>query len=116
MKTLHNYIDHEGIRYWYEYRLAKHKIDICLATNDPKKYCNGTYLYSVKDPGDGMAFVVIKTEPLGDAEQFDAQQSVHYWAGRLLGHDQAYDIAEEIVGAITYAKSLPSEADKPETV
>lgn len=59
--TTKNYIDYGGYRYWYEHRLAKDRIDICLATKDPTEYCNGLYLYSKKDPGDGMAFVVIKT-------------------------------------------------------
>ena len=55
------YINYRGYKYWYEYRLAKDRIDPCLATKDPKKYCNGFYLYSTKDPGNGKAFVVIKT-------------------------------------------------------
>ncbi len=55
------YIDFEGYRYWYEYKLAKNRIDICLATKDPTKYCNGFYLYSDKDPGTGKEFVVTKT-------------------------------------------------------
>lgn len=54
------YIDYEGYRYWYEYKLAKDRVDICLATKDPKKYCNGFYLYSTKDPGSGKCFVVVK--------------------------------------------------------
>jgi predicted RNase H-like nuclease (RuvC/YqgF family) len=110
------FVDHEGIRYWYEYRLAQDRVDICLATTDPNEYCNGTYLYSTKDPGNGMAFVVIRTEPVDDAfkkEQFELQQSVQYWAGRLIGHEQAYDIAKEIIEAIAYAAqqtaSLQSE-------
>lgn len=53
-------IEYEGHLYWYEYRLAKNN-DTCLATKDPKKYCNGVYSYSPKDPGNGKAFVVIKT-------------------------------------------------------
>ena len=54
------YIDYEGYRYWYEHKLAKDRVDICLATKDPKKYCNGFYLYSTKDPGSGKCFVVVK--------------------------------------------------------
>jgi FtsZ-binding cell division protein ZapB len=46
-------------------------------------------------------------------EQFELQQSVQYWAGRLIGHEQAYDIAKEIIEAIAYAAqqtaSLQSE-------
>ena len=54
------YIDYEGFRYWYEYMPARHRKDTCLATKDPVKYCNGFYLYSTKDPGNGFAYVVIK--------------------------------------------------------
>ncbi len=53
------YIMYEGYKYWYEYQLARDRKDICLATTDPKKYCNGLYLFSTKDPGNGKAFVVI---------------------------------------------------------
>ena len=56
-----NFIDYEGHRYWYEYKLAKDQIDICLATKDPNKYCNGVFLYSTKDAGDGKEFVIVKT-------------------------------------------------------
>ena len=55
------YIEYEGFKYWYMYKLAKDRIDTCLATHDPKKYCNGFFLYSTKDPGDGMEFVVMDT-------------------------------------------------------
>lgn len=55
------FIDYEGFRYWYEHRPAKHRQDICLATKDPQRYCNGFYLYSDKDPGSGKAFVVTRT-------------------------------------------------------
>lgn len=54
------YIDYKGYRYWYEFKLAKDRVDICLATKDPKKYCNGFYKYSSKDPGSGKCFVVVK--------------------------------------------------------
>ena len=54
-------IEHEGYWYDYEYKLAKHRKDICLATEDPEKYCNGYYLYSQKDPGNGKAFVIVAT-------------------------------------------------------
>lgn len=49
--------------YWYEYehKSARHGIDYCLATTDPKQYCNGVYLYSKKDPGSGMEFVITDT-------------------------------------------------------
>lgn len=60
-----NFVDYEGFRYWYEYRQGKHRADICLATEDPKKYCNGFYIYSDKDPGNGSAFVVTKTNNPG---------------------------------------------------
>ena len=55
------FIDYEGCRYFYEHRVAKHRIDICLATKDPKKYCNGFYLYSDKDSGSGKCFIVTST-------------------------------------------------------
>lgn len=53
-----NFIKYKGYTYYYEYRNAKHKEDICLATKDPNLYCNGFYLYSDKDVGNGKAFVV----------------------------------------------------------
>ena len=62
MKNQLEYINYEGYKYWYEYKLAKDRVDTCLATKDPKKYCNGFYLYSTKDPGNGKAFVVIKSD------------------------------------------------------
>ena len=52
----------DGYTYWYEYKLARNRKDICLGTKDPTKYCNGYFLYSDKDPGDGFAFVVVKTD------------------------------------------------------
>ena len=58
-----NYIDYDGNRYWYEYMLAKND-DMCLATKSPEKYCNGLYSYSTKDPGNGKAFVVIRTNKI----------------------------------------------------
>jgi hypothetical protein len=54
-------IEHEGYVYYYEYRPAKNKVDLCLATKNPKEYCNGWYLYSDKDPGSSKCFVIIKT-------------------------------------------------------
>ena len=62
MKNIESIV-HEGVRYFYEHRVAKHKVDTCLATKDPKAYCNGTYLYSSKDPGSGLAFVVVDQTP-----------------------------------------------------
>lgn len=53
-----DHIDYNGYRYVYEYRPGTNG-DICLATKDPKKYCNGFYSFSSKDPGNGMAFVVV---------------------------------------------------------
>lgn len=55
-------IVYKGHRYWYEHRLAKNNVDICLGTKDPEKYCNGFFLYSDKDPGSGKEFVVVKTD------------------------------------------------------
>lgn len=54
-------IIHDGFRYDYEFKLASEK-EICLATNEPKEYCNGLYRYSSKDPGNGKAYVVISTD------------------------------------------------------
>lgn len=51
----------EGFSYEYKKQLAKHKQSICLGTKEPDKYCNGLYLYSDKDPGSGLKFVVTKT-------------------------------------------------------
>ena len=53
------FIDYKGFRYWYKHKLAEDK-DICLATTDPEKFCNGFFLYSNKDPGSGREFVVTK--------------------------------------------------------
>lgn len=63
MKTTElNYIDFNGHRYWYEYKLARDRVDICLATTNPNDYCNGYFLYSTKDPGTGMEYVIVKTD------------------------------------------------------
>ena len=56
------FITYEGYKYFFEHKLAKHKIDMCLATKNPHEYCNGVYMYSDKDPGDGMAFVIVTTD------------------------------------------------------
>jgi hypothetical protein len=57
MKPENGVITYNGMLYRFEYRLAKDG-DLCLATENPYRYCNGTYAYSSKDPGDGKAFVV----------------------------------------------------------
>jgi len=49
----------DGVVHWYTEYLGEHRKTICLATKDPKKYCNGTYLYSDKDPGTGKVFAVV---------------------------------------------------------
>lgn len=49
---------HKGIKYTYIYGLAKNG-DKCLATKDPNKYCNGTFKYSSKDPGNGVEYLVV---------------------------------------------------------
>ena len=54
-------IEMNGYWYQYEHKLAINRIDICLATKDPKKYCNGYYKYSYKDPGSGKEFVIVDT-------------------------------------------------------
>lgn len=56
------HIEHEGYTYWYEHKVARHRVDLCLATKDPKRYCNGYYLYSDKDPGSGKCFVIVRTD------------------------------------------------------
>jgi len=39
------------------------------------------------------------------AEEIELKKEVQYWAGRLIGHEQNYDIAEEIIQfAEDYAK------------
>ena len=63
---METYIDYKGYRYYYEYKLAEHRTSICLATHDPTKYCNGFFLYSDKDPGSGMEFVVTHHNNPGD--------------------------------------------------
>jgi len=52
-------VEVDGVIYWYEESLGVHRKTICLATKDPTKYCNGTYLYSDKDPGSGKVFEVV---------------------------------------------------------
>ncbi|KKN79746.1 hypothetical protein LCGC14_0337680 [marine sediment metagenome] len=41
-------------------------------------------------------------------KDFELSKEIQYWAGRLIGHDQAYDIAEEIVEAIKHSEQLQS--------
>ncbi len=57
-----NTIQMNGYFYQYDHKLAKNRVDICLATENPKKYCNGYYQYSDKDPGTGKEFVIIDTD------------------------------------------------------
>lgn len=56
-----DFIYYNGKKYTYQYRVAKER-ETCLATKDPKSYCNGVFAYSSKDPGNGKAFVVVKVE------------------------------------------------------
>lgn len=58
---LKNSVEWMGTKYYYEHRPAEDG-EICLATTDPQLYCNGVYTFSSKDPGDGMAFVVMFTD------------------------------------------------------
>jgi len=44
------------------------------------------------------------------AEELEIKKEVHYWAGRLIGHEQNYDIAEEI---IQFAEDYANEKAKP---
>jgi hypothetical protein len=57
-----NFVVIDGFKYFYEYKNARHKIDFCLGTKNPKEYCNGYYLYSEKDAGDGVEFVIVSTD------------------------------------------------------
>ena len=57
-----NFVIIDGFKYYYEYKKARHKIDFCLGTKNPKEYCNGYYLYSDKDSGDGIEFVIVSTD------------------------------------------------------
>jgi hypothetical protein len=61
MEINESFIVYKGYKYWYEKRSGKHGADICLATKNPKEYCNGFYKYSDKDPGSGLVYVVTKT-------------------------------------------------------
>jgi len=60
-------IEHDGMIYWFEYKLAKDG-NLCLATKNPYRYCNGTYAFSSKDPGTGKAFVIINYRQLKPIE------------------------------------------------
>ncbi len=73
--TVDEYIDYKGYRYWYQYRSPKDRVDICLATKDPNKYCNGFFLYSTKDAGTGMEFVVTDTNNPNDKWWDNSQQA-----------------------------------------
>lgn len=57
-----NFVIIDGFKYFYEYRNARHKIDFCLGTKNPKEYCNGYFLFSEKQEGDGAEFVIISTD------------------------------------------------------
>lgn len=37
-------------------------------------------------------------------EDYELSKEVHFWAGRLIGNEQAYEIAHEIVEAINYSE------------
>jgi len=54
-------VKREGYWYKFEFKLAKNRIDYCLATTNPDMYCNGWYLYSGKDPGTGKEYVIVDT-------------------------------------------------------
>jgi len=57
-----NFVIIDGFKYFYEYKNARHKVDFCLGTKNPKEYCNGYYLYSEKDAGSGVEFVIVSTD------------------------------------------------------
>lgn len=44
-------------------------------------------------------------------EDLELAKEVQYWAGRLIGCENAYDIAEEIVNTIKYAESEINDVD-----
>ena len=44
-------------------------------------------------------------------EDLELAKEVHYWAGRLIGHEQAYDIAEEIVNTIKSVEAKFNHVD-----
>jgi hypothetical protein len=50
-------INYKGNEIKYVEKLANDG-EVCLATKEPDKYCNGFYTFSSKDPGNGKAFVV----------------------------------------------------------
>ncbi len=50
-----------------------------------------------------------------DKEDFEVSKEIQYWAGRLIDHDQAYDIAEEIVEAIKHSEQLQSQSEAVDT-
>lgn len=83
-------IVHEGKIYHYEHRLAKDG-EICLATLRPKEYCNGLYRYSKKDPGDGMAFVVVETEPIEAQGDEPMENYGHGTSGFFMQSQIGYD-------------------------
>lgn len=61
LNTEQNYVEYNGYKYYYKHRVAKDR-EIVLATTDIERYCNGFYTYSCKDPGDGICYVIIKTD------------------------------------------------------
>ena len=63
-------IESNNLYYDYEYRIA-YNGEICLSTKNPESYCNGFHSFSTKDPGNGMAFVIIETN---DADCFDSMK------------------------------------------
>ena len=44
-------------------------------------------------------------------EDLELAKEVQYWAGRLIGHEQAYDIAEEIVNTIKSVEAKFNHVD-----
>lgn len=49
-----------------------------------------------------------------EAEDYKLSKRVEYWAGRLIGYDQAIPVAKEIVEAINYAESHVSQQQSKE--
>jgi hypothetical protein len=53
--------------------------------------------------------ILFERKVIGEAktpDQKPVEEEIQYWAGRLIGHDQAYEVAEEIVDYINKVKTV----------
>jgi hypothetical protein len=101
-----DHIDYEGYRYCYEKRPGKNG-EICLATKDPKKYCNGFYSFSSKDPGnrmdaEGTAYCFLHYSGWGEIED----EEFHTLRKRLIDTIEAMETLVE-----TRIKDLETKLD-----